>query len=59
MRYDYIIVGDAVPLKDNIIKEVAPGINVDRELALKTLRGIKSLGKHIVTGHDGIYFMFK
>ena len=53
---DYIVVGDAAPLKDNIIKEVAPGINVDRELALNTLRRIKSLGKHIVTGHDGIYF---
>jgi len=56
---DYIVVGDAVPLKDNIIKEVAPGINVDRELALNTLRRIKSLGKHIVTGHDGIYFIFE
>jgi len=53
---DYIVVGDAAPLKDNIIKEVAPGINVDRELALNTLRRIKSLGKHIITGHDGIYF---
>lgn len=53
---DYIVVGDAAPLKDNIVKEVAPGICVDRDLALKTLKRIKSLGKHIVTGHDGIYF---
>ena len=50
------MVGDAAPLKDNIVKEVAPGICVDRDLALKTLKRIKSLGKHIVTGHDGIYF---
>lgn len=56
---DYIVVGDAVPLKDNIIKEVAPGINVNRELALNTLKKIKSLGKHIITGHDGIYFQSK
>ena len=56
---DYIVVGDAIPLKDNIIKEVAPGINVNRELALNTLKKIKSLGKHIITGHDGIYFQSK
>ncbi|HID47654.1 MAG TPA: MBL fold metallo-hydrolase [Methanococcaceae archaeon] len=53
---NYIVVGDAVPLRDNVVKEVAPGVNVNRELALKTLKMIKSLEKHIVTGHDGIFY---
>ncbi|WP_459202138.1 MBL fold metallo-hydrolase [Methanococcus sp. CF] len=53
---DYIISGDATPLKNNILKEKAPGVTVDLELALNSLKKIKSLQKNIITGHDGILY---
>ncbi|MBA2862871.1 MBL fold metallo-hydrolase [Methanococcus maripaludis] len=53
---DYIISGDASPLKNNILKERAPGVFVDLDLALNSLKKIKSLQKNIVTGHDGILY---
>ncbi|MBA2858584.1 glyoxylase-like metal-dependent hydrolase (beta-lactamase superfamily II) [Methanococcus maripaludis] len=53
---DYLISGDASPLKNNILKERAPGVFVDLELALNSIRKIKSLNKNIVTGHDGILY---
>ena len=53
---DYLISGDASPLKTNILKERAPGVFVDLELALNSLKKIKSLQKNIVTGHDGILY---
>ncbi|MBW9220723.1 MBL fold metallo-hydrolase [Methanothermococcus sp. SCGC AD-155-M21] len=54
---DYIIVGDASPLKDNILNDIEPKLNIDEKLALKTLKKIKSMGKNIITGHEGIYFI--
>ncbi|ABO35393.1 beta-lactamase domain protein [Methanococcus maripaludis C5] len=53
---DYLISGDASPLKNNILKERAPGVFVDLKLALNSLKRIKSLQKNIVTGHDGILY---
>lgn len=54
---DYVVVGDAAPLKENIIKKIPPRLHVDRELAMKSLEKIISLNKNIVTGHDGIYYI--
>ncbi len=54
---DYIVVGDACPLKDNILNEIEPKLNVDEKLALNTLKNIKKMGKHIITGHEGIYYI--
>ncbi|WP_048057962.1 MBL fold metallo-hydrolase [Methanothermococcus okinawensis] len=51
---DYIVVGDASPLKDNILKDIEPKLNIDEELALNTLKKIKSLKKKIITGHEGL-----
>jgi glyoxylase-like metal-dependent hydrolase (beta-lactamase superfamily II) len=53
---DYIVVGDASPLKDNILNDIEPKLNVDEKLALNTLKKIKSLKKNIITGHEGIYY---
>jgi glyoxylase-like metal-dependent hydrolase (beta-lactamase superfamily II) len=53
---DYIVVGDASPLKDNILKDIEPKLNIDEELALNTLKKIKSLKKNIITGHEGIHY---
>ncbi|ENN95651.1 hypothetical protein J422_06673 [Methanocaldococcus villosus KIN24-T80] len=50
---DYIIVGDASPLKDNILKLIPPRVNVDENLALKSLIKIRKLKKNVITGHDG------
>ncbi len=43
---DYIVVGDVSPLKDNILKDIEPKLNIDEELALNTLKKIKSLKKN-------------
>ncbi|ABR55565.1 beta-lactamase domain protein [Methanococcus vannielii SB] len=53
---DYIISGDASPLKNNILKELPPKVHTDFELALNSIKHIKSLGKNIITGHDGILY---
>ncbi len=54
---DYVIVGDAAPLKENILKKIPPRLHVDRELAIKSLEKIISLKKNIITGHDGILYL--
>ncbi len=53
---DYIVVGDASPLKDNILKDIEPKLNIDEKLALDTLKKIKNLKKNIITGHEGIQY---
>ena len=53
---DYLISGDASPLKNNILNDRAPGVFVDLELALNSLKRIRSLQKNIITGHDGILY---
>ncbi|NPA62690.1 MAG: MBL fold metallo-hydrolase [Methanococci archaeon] len=55
--YDnYIIAGDTVPLKDTILKDIFPSKIVDYRATKGSLRRIKLLGKHIITGHDGIIY---
>ncbi|MDK2987283.1 MAG: hypothetical protein PWQ47_421, partial [Methanothermococcus sp.] len=53
---EYIVVGDAAPLKNNILKNIPPKLNYDAGIALASLRRIKSIGKNIVTGHEGIVY---
>ena len=53
---DFIIVGDAAPLKINVLEDIPPSINVDYRSAKGSLRRIKLLKKHIITGHDGIVY---
>ncbi|AIJ05719.1 hypothetical protein JH146_0874 [Methanocaldococcus bathoardescens] len=53
---DYVIVGDASPLKNNILKMIPPKLNVDEKLALESLKKIRELRKNVITGHEGIVY---
>jgi glyoxylase-like metal-dependent hydrolase (beta-lactamase superfamily II) len=56
--YDnYIIAGDAVPLKGNILSDIPPAVRVDNRAAKGSLRRVKLLRKNIITGHDGIVYV--
>ena len=46
------ITGDALPIMDNFIKWVPPGINIDPKLALASMRRIVDNADVIVPGHD-------
>ena len=47
----YAIVGDAVPLQDNIIKGVPPGICVCKDVAMKSIKTICDYADVIIPGH--------
>jgi glyoxylase-like metal-dependent hydrolase (beta-lactamase superfamily II) len=51
----YVIAGDALPLKDNYLQWVPPGINIGPALALKSMRKIVDLADIVVPGHDKIF----
>jgi glyoxylase-like metal-dependent hydrolase (beta-lactamase superfamily II) len=53
---DYVIVGDAAPLRENILGDILPSVIVDYRAAKGSLRRIKLLKKNIITGHDGIVY---
>ncbi|WP_423793136.1 MBL fold metallo-hydrolase [Methanocaldococcus indicus] len=54
---DYIIVGDAAPLKENILNNKVPENIVDFRAAKGSIRRIKMLKKNIITGHEGIVYV--
>ena len=54
---DYVVVGDAIPLKDNYYKNIPPRVRVDERACLGSLKRIKMLKKNIITGHDGIIYI--
>ncbi len=47
----YAITGDAVPLQDNIIKGVPPGICVCKDVAMKSIKTICDYADVIIPGH--------
>jgi glyoxylase-like metal-dependent hydrolase (beta-lactamase superfamily II) len=47
----YAIVGDAMPTIDNYLRWVPPGINYDREKALRSMRRIVDWAEVVVPGH--------
>lgn len=47
----YAITGDAVPLQDNIIKGVPPGISVCKDVAMKSIKTICDYADVIIPGH--------
>ncbi|WP_456419657.1 MBL fold metallo-hydrolase [Methanocaldococcus infernus] len=53
---DYVVVGDAIPLRDNLFKNIPPRVRVDYRSAMGSIKRIKMLKKNIVTGHDGIIY---
>jgi N-acyl homoserine lactone hydrolase len=48
----YAIVGDALPIKDNYIKWVPPGLNYDPEKALRSMKRIVDWADIVIPGHD-------
>jgi N-acyl homoserine lactone hydrolase len=47
----YAIVGDALPIVDNYLKWVPPGLNYDPEKALRSMRRIVDWADVVVPGH--------
>ena len=47
----YAVAGDAIPLEDNYRKMVPPGINYDKETAMKSIKSITDYADVIVPGH--------
>ena len=52
----YAVVGDAIPLEENYRKMVPPRLNVDPDLAMKSIKSIAGFADVIVPGH-GFPFM--
>ena len=48
----YVIAGDALPVRDNYLKWVPPGIHYDRDIALASMERIVKLADIVVPGHD-------
>jgi N-acyl homoserine lactone hydrolase len=48
----YVIAGDTVPLKENVLKLVPPGINYDAKLALQSLKKVIDYADMVIPGHD-------
>ena len=53
---NYVVAGDAVPLEDNIRKNVPPRLNYDPDLAMQSIKSIVRFADVIVPGH-GFPFM--
>ncbi|NLI73761.1 MAG: MBL fold metallo-hydrolase [Euryarchaeota archaeon] len=47
----YVITGDAIPTKDNHDRWIPPGINIDPELALSSMKCICQIGNIVIPGH--------
>ena len=48
----FALTGDALPIMDNFIKWVPPGINFSAEIALRSMKKIVNIAEYIVPGHD-------
>ena len=54
-----IITGDALPIMDNYLKWVPPGINFDPEIALQSMTKIVECADIIIPGHDKPFRIIK
>jgi glyoxylase-like metal-dependent hydrolase (beta-lactamase superfamily II) len=48
----YVVAGDALPIRDNYIKWVPPGIHFDRHTALASMKKIVDIADIVIPGHD-------
>lgn len=46
-----VITGDAIPTESNILKNLPPGINIDRDLAMASMHRIMSMADWVIPGH--------
>ncbi len=51
----YVIAGDALPIKDNYLKWVPPGINFNPKIALASMRKIVEIADFVVPGHEDMF----
>ena len=51
----YVIAGDALPIKDNYLKWVPPGINFNPKIALASMRRIVNIADFVIPGHDEMF----
>lgn len=47
-----VCAGDALPTRDNFVFRLPPGINYDRQLALRSMDSIIAVADWIIPGHD-------
>jgi glyoxylase-like metal-dependent hydrolase (beta-lactamase superfamily II) len=57
-RTNIAITGDALPILDNYLKWVPPGINYDPEIALYSMQNITNSADTIIPGHDKPFRIF-
>jgi glyoxylase-like metal-dependent hydrolase (beta-lactamase superfamily II) len=55
----YVIAGDALPIKDNYLQWVPPGINFNPEIALASMKKIVQIADYVIPGHDDIFSIKK
>ncbi|UCG70390.1 MAG: MBL fold metallo-hydrolase, partial [Thermoplasmata archaeon] len=55
----YVITGDALPIKDNYLQWVPPGINFNPEIALASMNKIVQIADYVIPGHDDIFSIKK
>jgi glyoxylase-like metal-dependent hydrolase (beta-lactamase superfamily II) len=55
----YVLSGDALPIHDNYLKWVPPGINFDPEISLKSMQRIVDIADIIIPGHDRAFELEK
>ncbi|MHA1231887.1 MAG: MBL fold metallo-hydrolase [Candidatus Helarchaeota archaeon] len=51
-KHVFAITGDSIPIKNNIINWTPPIINIDREMAVDSMRKIIKIADVIIPGHD-------
>lgn len=54
-RKTYVISGDALPIKDNYLHWVPPGINYNPKIALASMKKIVDIADVIIPGHDNSF----
>ncbi len=55
----YVIAGDALPIKDNYLQWVPPGINFNPQVALASMRKIVEIADYVIPGHDDMFSIEK
>lgn len=51
----YVIAGDAIPTRDNLVKWMPPMIHYDRDVALDSMRRIRDIADVIIPGHGNAF----
>ncbi len=59
LKHRFAITGDALPIMDNYLKWVPPGINYDPKLALESMKKIVDNAEMIIPGHDKPFKIIK